>query len=137
MGSFKRRTKIDTTIPSCSLADMAFLLLIFFMVSTAFKTEEGLKIVLPQAEMTKKIQRKQDIQHVWVNRAGSISVNDLPVSPYQMAQILNKRLQTNPTMVVGLRADSDAPYNVINEIMENCRIAGAYRIQFATTKEKA
>ncbi|MCU0610653.1 MAG: biopolymer transporter ExbD [Candidatus Eisenbacteria bacterium] len=136
MGSFKRRTKVDTTIPSCSLADMAFLLLIFFMVSTAFKTEEGLKIVLPQAEMTKKIQRRQDIRHVWVNRPGVISVDDLPVSPYQMAQFLNKELQSNPTMVVGLRADSDAPYSVVNEILENCRLAGAYRVQFATMKEK-
>ncbi len=136
MGKFKRRTKVDTSIPSCSLADMAFLLLIFFMVSTAFKTEEGLKIVLPQAEMTKKIQRRQDIQHVWVNKAGVIAVNDIPVNPYQMAQILNKRLQTNPTMVVGLRADADAPYHVINEILENCRLAGAFRVQFATTREK-
>jgi biopolymer transport protein ExbD len=106
------------------------------MVSTVFKTEEGLKITLPEAEMTQKAQSRRDIQHVWVNRGGTINVNDMPVNPYQMARILNETLQKNPSMVVGLRADSRAPYNVINEVLDNCRIAGAYRVQFATVTEK-
>jgi biopolymer transport protein ExbD len=136
MGTFTKRTKVSAAIPSSSLADMAFLLLIFFMVSTVFKTEEGLKITLPEAEMTEKAQTRRDIQHVWVNRGGTINVNDMPVNPYQMARILNETLQKNPSMVVGLRADSRAPYNVINEVLDNCRIAGAYRVQFATVTEK-
>ena len=136
MGTFTKRTKVSAAIPSSSLADMAFLLLIFFMVSTVFKTEEGLKITLPEAEMTEKAQTRRDIQHVWVNRGGTINVNDMPVSPYQMARILNETLQKNPSMVVGLRADARAPYSVINEVLDNCRIAGAYRVQFATVTEK-
>jgi biopolymer transport protein ExbD len=136
MGTFKKRTKVSAAIPSSSLADMAFLLLIFFMVSTVFKTEEGLKITLPEAEMTEKAQTRRDIQHVWVNRGGTINVNDMPVNPYQMARMLNETLQKNPSMVVGLRADAQAPYNVINEVLDNCRIAGAYRVQFATVTEK-
>ena len=136
MGTFTKRTKVSASIPSSSLADMAFLLLIFFMVSTVFKTEEGLKITLPEAEMTEKAQTRRDIQHVWVNRGGTINVNDMPVNPYQMARILNETLQRNPSMVVGLRADSQAPYSVINEVLDNCRIAGAYRVQFATVTEK-
>lgn len=136
MGTFTKRTKVSAAIPSSSLADMAFLLLIFFMVSTVFKTEEGLKITLPEAEMTEKAQTRRDVQHVWVNRGGTINVNDMPVNPYQMARILNETLQKNPSMVVGLRADSRAPYSSINEVLDNCRIAGAYRVQFATVTEK-
>ncbi len=136
MGTFKKKTKVPATIPSSSMADLAFLLLIFFMVSTVFKTEQGLRITLPEAEMTEKAKTRRNIQHVWVNRAGIINVNDLPMNPYRMAQKLNETLQKNPSMVVCLRADARAPYNIVNEVLDNCRIAGAYRVQFATTTEK-
>ncbi len=136
MGTFKKKTRVDTEIPASSMADLAFLLLIFFMVSTVFKTEQGLKIILPEAEMTVKIQKRRDVRHVWVNRAGTINVDDLPMSSFKMAQILNGDLQKNPGMIVGIRADALAPYTVVNDVLAGCQLAGAFRVQFATTTEK-
>jgi len=136
MGTFKKRTKVEAAIPSSSLADMAFLLLIFFMVSTVFKTEQGLKITLPEAEMTVKVEKRRNVRHVWINRAGTVSVDDVPVNTFKMAQILNSDLQSNPAMIVGIRADALAPYNVVNDVLEGCQLAGAFRVQFATTTEK-
>ena len=51
---FKKRSKVSAEIPNSSLSDIAFLLLIFFMVSTVFAIEEGLILDLPSKEAVAK-----------------------------------------------------------------------------------
>jgi biopolymer transport protein ExbD len=58
MAKIERKTKVATEIPNASMSDIAFLLLIFFMVSTTFVKEKGLKVNLPQAEAIQKINRR-------------------------------------------------------------------------------
>ena len=47
---FQRKNKASSEIPSSSLADIAFLLLIFFMVTTVFQTDRDRPIEWPEAE---------------------------------------------------------------------------------------
>lgn len=44
----KRKVPQEAEIPTASMADIAFLLIIFFMTSTVFMREKGLKIALPE-----------------------------------------------------------------------------------------
>ncbi|MEE8175736.1 MAG: biopolymer transporter ExbD, partial [Gemmatimonadota bacterium] len=58
-GGFKRRSGVSSDIPSSSMADIAFLLLIFFMVTTVFRKEKKRHIDWVDAEATKKIDEKR------------------------------------------------------------------------------
>ena len=76
-GGFNRKSKASQDIPTSSLADIAFLLLIFFMVTTVFRTDKEQDIIWPQAEATEKIDEKtKNILNIWVERDGSVWIND-------------------------------------------------------------
>jgi biopolymer transport protein ExbD len=76
-GGLERKSKASDQIPSSSLADIAFLLLIFFMVTTVFRTEAERPIEWPEAEATQQIDEKRDnIMYVWVERNGDVWIND-------------------------------------------------------------
>ncbi|MAR45534.1 MAG: hypothetical protein CME03_05335, partial [Gemmatimonadaceae bacterium] len=54
-GGFQKNSKASDEIPSSSLADIAFLLLIFFMVTTVFQADRDRPIIWPEAEAAEKI----------------------------------------------------------------------------------
>jgi biopolymer transport protein ExbD len=66
------REKVEATIPTASMADIAFLLLIFFMVTTTFRAETGLQVIIPQVEAAEKMPTK-DLSHIWISKNGIVS----------------------------------------------------------------
>ena len=84
-GGFEKRSKASEEIPSSSLADIAFLLLIFFMVTTVFPSDRERPIEWPEAEAAQKIdEKKKNILNLWIQKDGSIFIND---QQYQMEQV--------------------------------------------------
>jgi biopolymer transport protein ExbD len=77
--NFERQQKVANKVPTSSMADIAFLLLIFFMTTTIFKMEDGLPVTLPRVETSQKQQREM-ISRIWINREGVVSINDKLVS---------------------------------------------------------
>jgi biopolymer transport protein ExbD len=85
-GGFKRKSKVENQIPSSSLADIAFLLLIFFMVTTVFRREQPRDVEFPDAASTERVdERRQNIMHVWIEPDGTIFINDrvTPRTPFR------------------------------------------------------
>ena len=134
---FERKSRVRQSIPTSSMADIAFLLLVFFMVSTVFVRYRGLSVMLPDAEKTQKIETKRNITHIWASPAGEVMVDDMLVKdmPTLMRVVANK-MQENPRIIVSIKADRYAPYGVISDVMEELRRAGALRINFATKRER-
>ena len=66
---FERNIKTGTSIPTASMGDIVFMLLLFFMVTTVFKTEDGLPVDLPRAESGVEPKREL-VTHVWIDRKG-------------------------------------------------------------------
>jgi biopolymer transport protein ExbD len=90
MAKFKKKASTESKIPTSSMADIAFLLLVFFMVTTVLKLEEGLPIALPKAEAAQDIPREH-VLHVWVDRVGKISINDMLVTVGSVEGIVAQR----------------------------------------------
>ncbi|MCK5119852.1 MAG: biopolymer transporter ExbD, partial [Candidatus Latescibacteria bacterium] len=134
---FERKSKVGQSIPTSSMADIAFLLLVFFMVSTVFVRYRGLQVLLPDAEKTQKIETKRNITHIWASPAGEVMIDDMLVKdmPTLMRVVANK-MQENPRIIVSIKADKRAPYGAISDVMEELRRAGALRINFATKRER-
>lgn len=133
---FERKAKVGQTIPTSSMADIAFLLLIFFMVSTTFVRYRGLPVLLPEAEKTQKIETKRNITHIWATPDGTIMIDDMRVHRRALMAIVAKKMADNPRIIVSIKSDARTPYGVVSDIMEELRRAGALRINFATRTER-
>ncbi|MFH1009432.1 MAG: biopolymer transporter ExbD [Candidatus Latescibacterota bacterium] len=134
---FERKSKVGQSIPTSSMADIAFLLLIFFLVSTVFVRYRGLPLLLPDAEKTQKIETKRNITHIWASPTGEVMIDDMLVKDMPTLRgIVARKMQENPRIIVSIKADKRAPYGVVSDVMEELRRAGALRINFATRQER-
>ena len=133
---FSRESKIENTVPTSSMADIAFLLLIFFMVTTIFKLEDGLEISLPRAETVAK-QKREQIMRVWIDAAGYISIRDKIVKVNQISDIMTNALSENPLLIVAFNADTRTPAGIVHEVMEQLKEANAIRVSFTSDPERA
>lgn len=132
---FSRKSKLKELIPTSSMADIAFLLLIFFMVTTVFRVYHGLDVLLPRAEATQKIETKRNLCHVWVDTKGKISIDDMLVEVPLVYPVVLEKMRDNPRIIISMKADQNARYGVLADVMEELKRAQALRINFATDRE--
>jgi biopolymer transport protein ExbD len=98
--------------------------------------EEGLPIRLPKAKTGADTQRQQ-IVHIWADRASRISINDKLVHLDMIQSIISSRLQENRAIIVALNVDSRAKYKTVSDIMDQLREANAVNISFTSLYEAA
>ena len=136
-GGFSRKSSASEEIPSSSMADIAFLLLIFFMVSTVFRKERDQPIEWVTAEATEKIdEKRKNILHLWVDPEGQVFINDQLVPYESIAGVVRPLYSENRNLVVAVRGDREVPYSQINAITEQLKQSGAVRVTFATRIEQ-
>ena len=133
---FSRESKIENKVPTSSMADIAFLLLIFFMVTTIFKMEDGLQVTLPRAETAAK-QKREQIIRVWIDAVGNISIQDRIVQVNQISDIMKNAMSENPLLIVAFNADQRTPNGIVNDVMEQLKEVNAVRVSFTADPEKS
>jgi len=137
MADFKRKASVGSNIPTSSMADITFLLLIFFMVSTVFVRYRVQGIVLPEAKKIEELKKRRLISYLWVSADRKVYIDDSLVTQMdQVASILYERRVAEPRMVISLKCDRRAPYGLISEVLEELRKADALRINFAAGRER-
>ncbi len=129
MAKIKKAKKPETTIPTASMSDIAFLLLLFFMVSTVFVKEKGLNITMPQADEIQKIPRDQSAT-IYVDRNGNISIDDLIVSIPDVKWVMQKKLIENFNVISCFRTDENTNYGIMSDILNQLREAETLRVSF-------
>ena len=128
----ERRNKSNPEIPTASMADIAFLLIVFFLVTTTMNQDKGIGMVLPPAGESKKIQKK-NICNVWVNQGGDILINlEQQVQLAQLRANIEQRLRDNEKLIVSLKADDETPYNTFIDVLDEIKLSGADRISLAS-----
>lgn len=128
---FNRSTQKTPFIPTSSMGDIVFLLLIFFMVTTVFREEVGLVVELPRAEAAEEVQRER-ISNIYIDRLGRISVDDRLVQPRHIADLFSTKVANNPQLIVAFKTDNYVQYEVVSEVMEALKDANAVRVVFNT-----
>jgi biopolymer transport protein ExbD len=120
------------------MADIAFLLLVFFMVTTVFQKDRQRPIVWPEAEATMKIDEKlKNIQNIWVDRDGSIFINDRPFEMAEVATIIGPLYAASDrALVISIRGDREVTYQTIDLLQQQLVAAGVVRVVFATMLEQ-
>lgn len=135
MTRFPKQKKENPQIPTCSMADISFLLIIFFMLTTVFIVERGIYVTLPLAKATKKLPKK-NIAHIWVSKEGVISIDDNIVKTEHIGSIMARKVSTNPNLIVSIVMDKDNEYGLLSDVFEELKEAKALKISLATIGEK-
>lgn len=135
MPEFNRKASVGGTIPTSSMADIAFLLLIFFMVTTVFVRYRVTGIVLPKAEKIEEIKTRRHISYIWVSADRQVFVDDKLSDVNAISGLFYQRRVANPRLIVSLKCDRRAPYGLVSKVLEELRKADALRINFATERE--
>ncbi len=133
---FKRTFRVTSAIPTASMADISFLLLVFFMVSTVFVRFRGIPVELPKAEKIEKLESRRDVTNVWVGPTGSINVDDNNIDLEKVGPLIHAKLTANPRLVVSIKADGKAEFGLISDVLQELREVEALRVNFATGHEE-
>jgi biopolymer transport protein ExbD len=129
----ERKTKISTGIPTASLPDIIFMLLIFFMVATVFKQYSGLKVSLPDAELVKKIPgSKRHVVTIWIDKNNQVVCDDYQVDKItNLRNVLYEKLVNDPQIIVAMKVDKETPMGVVSDVQQEMRKAQTLRINYS------
>jgi len=130
--NFSRKTKISSEIPTSSMPDIIFMLLIFFMVTTVLREYSGLPVNIPKAEKIEKLKGKRHTAHIWISKEGLVSINDRLFAIQDVAKIMYEKRVSDPQLVVSLKADEEAKMELISSIHEELREADALKLNYST-----
>ena len=130
----RERAEPQATIPTASMADIAFLLIIFFMVTTIFATEKGLQIVLPEP-IEVKISQK-NITKVYVDGQGIIKLDGVVMEVGDLKDAIKMKISENESLVVAMKTERECPYGRMIEVFDQLKLAEAKRISFVPSKPK-
>ena len=131
MGKIKRRFK-GGEIPTSSMADIAFLLLIFFLVTTTIDIDKGLGLVLPAEGETIEIKKK-NILNCLINSSGMVLLGDEPVNLKDVSRIVKEKLRENNKLIISVKTHEKTHYKDYVAIIDQLKIADATRISIADT----
>lgn len=143
---FKRKAKTKQEIPTASLPDIIFLLLIFFMVSTVVRRQDvQVRTILPEAEALTKIDQKRLVSHVYVGPrvlAGAgigepaVQIDDALITNVNtIRDIMYRQVLAQPNLVVSLRVDEGSGMGLVSDVQQELREAGALRVSYSSRRE--
>ena len=136
MGLMKKKKKGALgEITMASTSDVAFLLLIFFIVTTIFAAEQGLTLVLPGKQKSQQdvAQVKQsNIATLFVLSDNSVTLDDKPIVINHVKNAIEDRLFANPKLVVLLKVHPDADYGRMVAVLDELRLANANKVSLKT-----
>ena len=104
------KKKDETDIPTASMADIAFLLIVFFMVTTVFSATKGLDFKLPKNEEEQLETEREEAVFIKVYPGGGVAVDRTPMGLDQILPYLQPKLERWPDKPVILYTDPEATY---------------------------
>ncbi len=136
----QQKSKASSEVPTSSMADIAFLLLVFFLVTTVFPKDKGLGVVLP--EEGEEVQVSQNnILHliirtdgvVEVKRGESTSIQQLRADDIET--LWRTESTTNPNLIAAVKTHPDAPHRFMIDVLDALQLAGADKISLQLLEE--
>ena len=128
-----KKSRVSDEIPSSSMADIAFLLLIFFLVTTTFPKDKGLAIVLPEQAKEQEVAQK-NVLHIIINPTGTVTIRrgesqeEQTVAPDDVEQIWRQDVARNPILIAAVKTHPDAPYRFMVDVLDALQGAAATKI---------
>jgi biopolymer transport protein ExbD len=133
MRRFSQRSYLVTLseINITPLLDLAFVLLIIFIITTPLLTQ-SMNLKLPHGGEPDKFLNKRDIRTVEVGTTGVYRLDGRRLPFDEMIARLAADYRVNPNMVVYIAADQDDPYKYVAAVIDGCQRNGITRYSLRT-----
>lgn len=128
-----KKSKVSDEVPTSSMADIAFLLLIFFLVTTTFPKDKGLAVVLPEPGEEAEVSQK-NILHLIVQPNGIVEVKRgeneqiQRMRPQEIEGLWRSAVSANPNLIAAVKTHPQAPYKYMIDVLDALHAAHAERI---------
>jgi len=132
----KKQANTKQSIPTASLPDVIFNLLIFFMVTTVLReVDVKVRYALPAATQTEKIDNKRLLSYIWVGSDERIQIDDSIVPVTAISNIAYQKRINNPNVIMSLRIDKGSRMGVVSDVQQELRKADALRINYSALRK--
>jgi biopolymer transport protein ExbD len=128
---FKRHVEFEKgQLDIAPLIDVVFLLLIFFMLTSSYIFQPGIKIDLPKTVTSEAIQKENLV--VAISAENTIYLNNRPVTLNILKSLLKKSATDKRPLFI--KADRKASLGKVVQVWDICREVGLTQINIATTQ---
>ena len=124
----------DVEIPSSSMADIAFLLLVFFLLITTIDVQKGLDNALPPDDEITKIP-KENITNILIREDGNVLLANEPTEIEDIRGIVEEKIAANPLMIISLKTQKRTKYIYFVKVLDQLKLAKAKKISIAEPDE--
>ncbi len=126
-----KKKKDSVEIPTSSLADIAFLLLVFFLVTTTIATDKGISLALPPKSDTQLEVNKDILTNISINASGMVMMDEEVIDVNLIAERVRQMLQQKPNMIFSVKTLRDTKYDVYIDVLDQLKQANAKKISIA------
>jgi biopolymer transport protein ExbD len=127
-----RRKQEAPSIPVSSMADIAFLLLVFFMVTSVLDSDPDLPIALPDVPGGEQLNKKVSNIFLSADPKKTVYYNSIRMPLPEAINNVRAKLATTPDLKVLLHADKELTYNEVDAVFEMLKEAGALKVSLVT-----
>jgi biopolymer transport protein ExbD len=127
-----RRKKPAPSIPVSSMADIAFLLLVFFMVTSVLDTDPDVQVDLPNVAGGEQLNKKIVNIYMANDDQKTLYYNTMKKPMNEIINEVRAKLTTNPDLKVLVHADQNLTYKEIDDLFEKLKEAGALKVSLVT-----
>ncbi len=127
-----KRKKVPPTVPVSSMADIAFLLLVFFMVTSVLDSDPDLPIDLPDVPGGEQLNKKVCNLFLSADPERTVYYNSIKKPMNEALNELRAKMSTTPDLKVLIHADQNLTYAEIDAVFESLREIGALKISLVT-----
>ena len=130
----EKKSRVESEIPSASMADIAFLLLVFFLTTTAFNEEKGLELLLPEAKAEEVQISQKNMLHIIVQDNGMVVLRkgknpeEAPIAVDGLAERMRQEISMNSKIIAAVKTVPNAKYYHMIAVLDELRDADAVRI---------
>jgi biopolymer transport protein ExbD len=128
-----KKQRVSDEVPTSSTADIAFLLLIFFLVTTTFPKDKGLAIVLPEPGEEAQVSQR-NILHLIIQPNGFVEVRRgesqqvQTMSASDVEGLWRQEVAANENLIAAVKTHPDAAYSLMVDVLDALHAANAQRI---------
>ncbi|MDZ7371758.1 MAG: biopolymer transporter ExbD [candidate division KSB1 bacterium] len=131
---FKDRKRRRPTLNITSLIDVMFILLIFFMVSSSFIEQPGMKLELPTIQ-SNEVERVENLV-IYLSRDQEIFLGEKRVPLENLADEITVRIPNIREKTLILKADQQVPHGLVVKVMDTARRCGLTKIVIGAKTEQ-
>ena len=129
------RREIPVEIPTASMADVAFLLIIFFLVASFYSVTRGIQFSLPKHDEAALTAEPEAAVLIEIASNSALTVDSRPMALAALRGYIAPKLQRNPTKSVILQTALEAPYQAMTDVFDELRQAGVRNLVIPTSTE--